>query len=126
VATRKLAIDPDVELQRLADLGVRAITWHDGDYPRRLKEIFDVPPVLYVRGELLPQDERSVAVVGTRKPSAYGREAAYQMAHDLARSGLTVVSGLARGIDAIVHRAALEAGGRTIAVMGSGQDVMYP
>ena len=126
VATRKLAIDPDVEFQRLADLGVRAITWHDGDYPRRLNEIFDVPPVLYVRGELLPQDERSVAVVGTRKPTAYGREAAYQMAHDLARSGVTVVSGLARGIDAIVHRAALEAGGRTIAVMGSGQDVMYP
>jgi DNA processing protein len=120
VSTRKLAIDPDAELQRLVDAGIRAVTWHDDGFPKRLEEIYDVPPVLYLRGEILPDDTRSVAVVGTRKPTAY------QMAHDLARSGVTVVSGLAIGIDAIVHKAALEAGGRTIAVMGSGPDVMYP
>ena len=126
VASRRQAIDPDGELSRLAELGVRAVTRHDADYPPRLKEIYDLPPVLYVRGELTPDDERSVAVVGTRKPSAYGREAAHRLSFDLARSGVTVVSGLARGIDAIAHRAALEAGQRTIAVLGSGVDVIYP
>lgn len=104
----------------------RAITWHDEDYPPRLKEIFDRPPLLYVRGELLPADERSVAIVGTRKPTAYGREVAHRLAYDTARAGVTVVSGLARGIAAIAHRAALEAGERTIAVLGSGVDVIYP
>ena len=126
VATRKLAVDPDAELARLREAGVRPVTWHDDGFPARLKEIYDVPPVLYLRGEILPEDERSVAVVGTRKPTAYGRQVAYQMAYDLARSGVTVVSGLARGVDAIAHRAAMEAGGRTIAVMGSGPDVIYP
>ena len=126
VATRKLAIDPDAEMSKLADRGVRAITWHDGEYPPRLKEIYDQPPVLYVRGELLPEDERSVAVVGTRKATAYGREAAYRLAYDLAGAGVTIVSGLARGIDAIAHRAALEAGRHTIAIVGSGLDVNYP
>ena len=126
VATRKLAVDPDAEMARLQEAGVRPVNWHDDGFPARLKEIYDVPPVLYLRGEILPEDERSVAVVGTRKPTAYGRQVAYQMAYDLARSGVTVVSGLARGVDAIAHKAAIEAGGRTIAVMGSGPDVMYP
>ena len=126
VATRKLTIDPDAEMRRVADSGARAITWHDAEYPSRLKEIYDLPPVLYVRGELLPDDERSLAIVGTRKPSAYGREAAYHLSYELARAGVAVVSGLARGIDSIAHRAALEAGQRTIAVLGSGVDVVYP
>ena len=126
VATRRPTIDPDAELGRLAETDVRAITWHDPDYPPRLKEIYDLPPVLYVRGELLPDDERSVAVVGTRRPAAYGREVAYRLAYDMARAGVTIVSGLARGIDAIAHRAAFEAGHRTIAVLGCGVDVMYP
>ena len=126
IATRKLQIDPDEELRGVADYGARAITWNDDDYPARLKEIYDLPPVLYVLGELRSDDERSVAIVGTRGPTAYGREVAYQLTHDIARSGVTIVSGLARGVDAIVHRAALEAGQRTIAVMGSGLDVMYP
>ena len=126
VATRKLVIDPDAELAGLAEQGVRALTWHDDDYPGRLKEVYDLPPVLFVRGELKPEDERSVAVVGTRKTSAYGREAAYQLSYELARSGVTIVSGLARGVDAVAHRAALEAGHRTIAVLGNGVDVMYP
>jgi DNA processing protein len=125
-ASRKLAIDPEAEMKRLADSDVRVITWHDDEYPGRLKEIYDLPPVLYLRGELTSEDDRSVAVVGTRKPTAYGRESAYQLTHELARAGVTIVSGLARGIDAIAHRAALDAGHRTIAVLGSGVDVIYP
>ena len=126
IATRRTTIDPDAESERVEEEGVRSMTWHDAEYPPRLKEIYDRPPLLYVRGELLPDDERSIAVVGTRKPTAYGREAAYQLSYDMARAGVTIVSGLARGIDAIAHRAALEAGHRTIAVIGSGVDVIYP
>ena len=126
VATRKLRIDPDAELEQVVKAGIRAYTWHDDEYPARLKEIYDVPPVLYVRGELSPDDERSIAVVGTRKPSAYGREVAYQLTQDVAKSGVTIVSGLALGIDAVAHQAAVDAGRRTIAVLGSGVDVIYP
>ena len=126
VCTRRLAIDPDAEAARLEKLGVRAVTWHDPDYTARLKEIYDWPPVLYVRGRLVPEDERSITVVGTRKPSPYGREAAHRLTYDLASSGVAIVSGLARGIDAIAHRAALDAGQRSIAVLGSGVDVVYP
>jgi DNA processing protein len=126
VATRKLTIDPDAELSSLAEGDVRAITWHDAEYPALLKEIYDLPPVLFVRGELLPDDRRSVAVVGTRRATAYGRESAYHLSYGIARAGVVIVSGLARGIDSIAHRAALEAGQRTIAVLGSGLDVIYP
>ncbi|MCH7787609.1 MAG: DNA-protecting protein DprA [Chloroflexi bacterium] len=124
--TGRATIDPDAEFERLAKNGVNAFTWHDESYPFRLKEIYDLPPVLYVRGTLSPEDERSVAVVGTRKASAYGREVAHRLSYDMARSGVTIVSGLARGIDGIAHRAALDAGKRTIAVLGSGIDVIYP
>ncbi|MEK7281158.1 MAG: DNA-processing protein DprA, partial [Chloroflexota bacterium] len=91
-----------------------------------LKEIYDSPPVLYVRGEMVPQDEWAIAVVGTRRATVYGRQVAEELATDLARHGITIVSGLARGIDAIAHRAALAAGGRSIAVFGSGLDTVYP
>ena len=126
VAKSVTSIDPDEEAARVQAAGVRSLTWHDDEYPPRLNEIYDNPPVLNVRGSLTADDERAVAIVGTRKPTAFGRQAAYQLAHDLACSGVTIVSGLARGIDAIAHRAALEAGQRTIAVMGSGLDVVYP
>ena len=126
VVTKRDAIDPDGEAAALDNIGVQAITGHDGDYPDRLKQTYDLPPVLYVRGRLTPEDERSVTVVGTRRPSAYGREAAHRLSFDLARADVAIVSGLARGIDAIAHRAALEAGQRTIAVLGSGVDVIYP
>ncbi len=119
-------IDPDVELERIVQSGVDALTWHDEGYPPRLKEIYDKPPVLYVKGSILPEDEHSVAVVGTRKTTAYGREAARQLTEDLAKAGVAIVSGLARGVDGIVHRAALDGGARTIAVLGSGVDVIYP
>lgn len=120
------SIDPDAEIERVQKANVTALTWHDEEYPPRLKEIYDKPPVLYVKGEILPEDERAVAVVGTRRPTAYGREVTRQVTHDLAKSGLTIVSGLAKGVDGVAHNAALDAGARTIAVMGSGLDMMYP
>ncbi|MBI4200839.1 MAG: DNA-protecting protein DprA [Chloroflexi bacterium] len=126
LASVRAKLDLDVEMEQLSRLGVRAFTWEDAEYPPRLKEIYDLPPVLFVKGTLLPEDERSVAVVGTRRATAYGREVTSQLATDLARSGVTIVSGLARGIDAIAHRAALDAGGRTIAVLGNGLDITYP
>jgi DNA processing protein len=119
-------IDPDDEIRRLEQNGVRALTWHDVEYPARLKEIYDLPPVLYVKGSLLPEDERSLSIVGTRKPSAYGREVTHRLTCDLAKAGVIIVSGLARGVDALAHRAALDMHQRTIAVMGSGVDIIYP
>ena len=119
-------IDPNAEMDRLEKAGVSAFNWHDPAYPALLKEIPDPPPVLYVKGSIEPQDQRSIAVVGTRRATAYGREAAHALASDLAQSGITVVSGLARGIDTIAHEAALKANGRTLAVMASGADIIYP
>ncbi len=126
IASVRERVDPQQEMAMLERSGVQAITWHDPEYPRLLREIHDLPPLLFVKGELLPDDVRAVTVVGTRTPTAYGREAARHLAGDLARSGVMVVSGLARGIDSVAHRAALEAGGRTVAVLGSGIDVIYP
>ena len=126
IVAERTRVSPDLEMERLADAGVRALAWHDPAYPAKLREIYDHPPVLYVRGELTPADEWAVAVVGTRRASVYGRQAAEEFASGLARSRVTVVSGLARGIDSIAHRAALQAGGRTIAVLACGLDLIYP
>ena len=120
------SVSPDGEMDRLQRAGVQALTWEDDAYPPRLKEIDDKPPVLYVRGELRPEDEWAVAIVGTRRATPYGRQAAEHFASDLARHRITVVSGLARGVDAVAHRAALAAGGRTIAVLACGLDLVYP
>jgi len=119
-------VDLDEVLQRITQAGVHVLTWDHAAYPVLLRQITDAPPVLFVRGEITPADEWSVAMVGTRKATVYGREVAHRLAGDLARNGVTIVSGLARGIDAIAHKAALEAGGRTIAVLGSGVDYIYP
>ena len=119
-------VTPDGEMERLGQAGVRPISWSSPDYPPRLKEIPDPPPVLYCKGDLLPSDERAVAVVGTRGPTSYGREAASELTRDLARSGITIISGMARGIDAVAHRAALDNGGRTIGVVANGVDIIYP
>ena len=119
-------IEPEAELEALDQLGVRALTWHDDSYPRRLKEIYDRPPLLYVRGQLTSADEWAVALVGTRRATVYGRQAAEELAGGLARNGVTVVSGLARGIDSIGHKTTLAAGGRTIAVLACGLDMVYP
>lgn len=119
-------IEPDAEMEALRGGDVRALTWHDDDYPPRLKQIYDAPPLIYVRGSVFSDDERSLAVVGTRKPSAYGRRVAQKLVGDIAGSDVTIVSGLARGVDGVAHGAALDAGGRTLAVVGTGLDVMYP
>ena len=104
-----------------------AILLHTGaDYPAALKALDDPPPVLFRRGATLPQDDRAIAVVGTRRPSAPARELASRLAGELAARGWTVVSGLASGIDTAAHRGALDAGGRTLAVLGSGLGAIYP
>jgi len=105
---------------------VAILTLWDPEYPERLKAIDDPPPVLFVRGQIRLEDKNAVAVVGTRFPSTYGRGVAEGFAQDLARRRITVVSGMARGIDTCAHQGALRAGGRTIAVLGSGVDVIYP
>jgi DNA processing protein len=118
--------DLDDALRQVERLGVQVLTWDDEDYPRNLRAIAQPPPVLYLKGALTPADEWAVAVVGTRHGTPYGREAARELASGLAANGVTVVSGLARGVDFIAHKAALDAGGRTLAVLGSGVDNIYP
>jgi DNA processing protein len=126
VVEQRSHIDPDGELDRLEQAGVRAIHRRSPDYPALLAETYDAPSVIYLKGELAPVDGRAVAVVGTRGPTVYGREMARRLSYDLAATGVTVVSGLARGVDGISHKSALEAGGRTMAVMGGGLDSIYP
>ena len=119
-------ITPESELERILRAGINLACWHDDNYPVRLKEIADPPPVLYFKGTLLPSDERSLAVVGTRGRTSYGMEATAGLTAELAHNGIVIVSGLARGIDGVAHRAALESGGRTIAVLANGLDIIYP
>jgi DNA processing protein len=102
------------------------LTLADADYPRSLRWLADPPVVLYVRGRLLPSHQLAVAVIGSRKPSPYGKMSAQRFSQSLAEHGYTVVSGLARGIDSLAHRGALQAGGQTLAVLGSGLNVVYP
>lgn len=113
-------------LEKLEKLKVRVLTYTDPRYPARLKSIADPPPLLYMSGTLLDDDSAAVAVVGARRATAGGRVVTEQLSRDLARAGFTVVSGLARGIDAAAHRGALAGGGRTIAVLGCGIDRTYP
>ncbi len=125
-----LQIRRSVDLEKIwgkiFDLGAEVLTWDDERYPRRLKDIEQPPPVLYLCGTLQAEDEWAVAIVGSRRITAYGRQVAEELADFLARNGVTVVSGLARGVDAAAHRAALQAGGRTLAILGSGLDRIYP
>ena len=113
-------------LRQVERAGAQVLTWDTPDYPGLLRQITDAPPVLFVRGSLTPADEWSVALVGTRKATVYGREVAHRLATDLVQNRVTLVSGLARGIDSIAHKSALEAGGRTLAVLGCGVDFIYP
>jgi DNA processing protein len=119
-------VDLEKYLERLNNRGIEILIWDDALYPPRLKEIDQPPPVLYLRGTLISEDHWAVAVVGTRRVSAYGRQVAEEIGSFLAANGVTVISGLARGVDAIAHQAALKAGGRTIAVLGCGVDRIYP
>ncbi len=111
---------------RLKKLKIRVVTIFDDDYPQNLKDLSGAPIVLYFRGRIKAQDANSISIVGSRKMTSYGREVAERFASELAGYGVTIVSGLARGIDTVAHRAALLASGRTIAVLGSGLDAIYP
>ncbi len=119
-------IDLEAELERVEQAGFQVVTWESAQYPRRLSEIASPPPMLYVWGDLRAEDRLAVAIVGTRRPTPYGMAVAREVAAAMAVHGVTVVSGLARGIDRAAHEAALEAGGRTLAVLGSGLDEVYP
>ncbi|NIQ39125.1 MAG: DNA-protecting protein DprA [Proteobacteria bacterium] len=114
------------ELGRIKDLGVSVLTYRDSTYPKNLLAIYDPPPVLYVRGRLEAKDDLAVAIVGSRMATRHGKALTERLARDLAARGVTVVSGMARGIDSAAHRGALLGRGRTIAVLGCGVDVVYP
>ena len=116
----------DKEIEAAGKAGVAIVTFEDAVYPHGLRNLPDPPPFLYVRGKFEPDDEAAVAIVGSRRATPYGVWVAGEIGRGLAATGVTVVSGLARGIDTAAHRAALEAGGRTIAVLGSGIDIVYP
>lgn len=122
----KTKINPDSEMERLDRYQVMALNYEDPRYPQRLREIYDYPPILYLRGNSLTQDEPCLAVVGTRRPTIYGRQVAEEMVRDLAQCKVTIVSGLARGIDSIAHRSTLDVQGKTVAVLASGLDNIYP
>jgi DNA processing protein len=114
------------ELISLEKIGARLLTWEEEEYPPNLKQIYDPPPVIYIMGEVAPQDQRAVAIVGSRYPTTYGRMAAERISFGLGKLGVTVVSGLARGVDASAHQGALASGGRKIGVLGCGIDIIYP
>jgi DNA processing protein len=119
-------IDLEKEWDHIQQLDISVITFNQENYPRLLQSIEHPPPVLYTKGTFIDEDDCSVAVVGTRRKTSYGKQAARELSQFLASNGITVVSGMARGIDTIAHQSALDAGGRTIAVFGSGLDIVYP
>ena len=125
---RRQEIDPETEWQKLEKEQIKIITVKDEKYPKLLKEIYTPPPILYYKGVLSNNDEFPIAVVGTRKFTPYGKQVTEQIVGELAQNGITIISGLALGIDAIAHQAALDANGRTIAILGSGIDFksIYP
>lgn len=118
--------DAEKEIEKIAKSDCQVIVYDSDDYPPILKQLPDAPLLLYVRGDAKLLSNYGIAMVGTRRPSAYGSSVAHRLAHDLAQRQLVVVSGLARGVDSAAHRGALEARGKTVAVLGSGLDVMYP
>ena len=126
IEVRRNQIDPDHEMDRLMRRGIRPIHLRSEEYPEQLAESDDAPAVIFVCGDLDPQDSNSIAVVGTRDATTYGMEMASVISGELARMGVTIVSGLAIGIDTAAHRSALNAGGRTIAVLAGGLDSIYP
>lgn len=116
----------DRELNQLKKINARIVTYWDGEYPDMLKKIYYPPILLYIIGNFTEQDNSSIAIVGTRQPTNYGKQQAEKFAKDLSEKNISIVSGMARGIDSIVHQSVLNSNGRTIAVIGSGLDVIYP
>ncbi|MFN8483069.1 MAG: DNA-processing protein DprA [Anaerolineae bacterium] len=119
-------VDLDAELEKVERAGITLLTLDSPDYPRLLRQITGAPPLLYVKGALTTEDEFAVAVVGTRGSTPYGRAVTERLSAELAQHNVTIVSGLAVGIDTVAHHAALQAGGRTVAVLGCGLDIAYP
>jgi len=126
VARLRTSDDPDEELRQAAERGLTVLAFHDPTYPALLRRIHNPPLVLYVEGALTEADAVAVAVVGTRHPTHYGTTQAARLTAELAARGLTILSGLARGIDTVAHRSALDGGARTVAVLGSGLARLYP
>jgi DNA processing protein len=124
--TTRATLNLDKEWEKLQTQGIQLITWATPGYPRYLAETLNAPPVLFVKGEIREQDQWAVAVVGTRRLTTYGRQVTHELVQGLVRQGITIVSGLAKGIDGIAHKVTLDAGGRTLAVLGSGLDNIYP
>jgi len=119
-------ISLEAEIEKLDRYGVSVLTCNDPNYPSRLREIYDYPPLLYVRGSLYPENEWYLAVVGTRRATVYGRQVTEEIVTDLVQNKITIVSGLAKGIDSVAHHTALATGGRSIAVFACGLDIVYP
>jgi DNA processing protein len=126
IADWEKTVDLAAELKRIADFGCRILTQDDSEYPASLRQIYDPPIVLYVKGQLTTKDTNAVAIVGTRQTTHYGLEVARKLGYQLAYVGVTVVSGGARGIDTAAHQGALNAQGRTIAVLGTGINLVFP
>jgi len=126
ITSGRSKISLDEEMEKLERYRIKVVTYQDEDYPARLKEIYDYPPLLYIRGSMIPEDEWCLAVVGTRRATVYGRQVTEEIVTDLARNKITIVSGLAKGIDSVAHHKALEVGGRSLAVFASGLDIVYP
>lgn len=119
-------LDLSAEVLKIQKIGASLLTLADKEYPRALRNLEDAPPVLYMRGQLVPEDELALAVVGTRNATRYGRDSAHYLSKQLASQHVTIVSGLAQGIDSAAHQGALDAEGRTLAVLGCGIDRIYP
>ena len=120
------AVDLQREMHQIREFGATVLTLDDHEYPAQLREIHDPPSALYVWGKLEPRDRHAIGVVGSRRTSHYGLECAKKLSYQIAHAGLTVVSGLARGIDTAAHQGALAAKGRTVAVLGAGLKHLYP
>ncbi len=118
--------DIQEEIKKVNDKGIRIIHFNHKDYPESLKNIYDPPLYFYMNGSVTPEDNNALAVVGTRSPTPYGRKVSEMLAEELSSAGFTIVSGMARGVDSIAHKAALKKGGRSIAVLGCGVDIAYP
>jgi len=126
VLETRASLDLEQYMVNLQAQEIQILTWDDPLYPAHLKQIDQPPPILYLKGAFSPEDTWAVAIVGTRAVTAYGRQVTEEIATVLAQNGVTIVSGLARGVDAVAHSSAVKAGGRTLAVLGSGVDRIYP
>ncbi len=126
IITQRDSLNAEEEIEKAAEINARIITLIDDEYPAALKTIHDPPMVLYILGQILPEDEKAIGIVGSRATSHYGLTAADRLAYQLGKTGFTVISGLARGTDTAAHSGALKGGGRTIAVLGGALDCLYP